>query len=303
MAPMRLMRAAIPEMAGRGWGRIVNVASSSGKRPGHATSPTRRPRRRSCRCRAPSRTPTPASGVLVNAVTPGPWPASCGWSPAASSTRPSRPVAARAGGAGRDCRPRCRSGVCRTEEIAAVIVFLCSEQASTSSARPGRSTAARCRSSSEFADSRRHARQHRRDRQDLPRRRLRGRPREDPRVRAGGGGDTTRSTSTRRPRAAPASPMWSRRRCSPWSTQRRGHTGPVRPRRGDRLRPYGARRPGVPLGSAGRRRRRDHHHRHRQGRVDRGGMGFYVFETVAATSAARPSRRHLDQHRQGWVTR
>jgi len=33
MAPMRLMRAAAPVMADRGWGRIVNVSSSSGKRP------------------------------------------------------------------------------------------------------------------------------------------------------------------------------------------------------------------------------------------------------------------------------
>ena len=33
MAPMRLMRAAAPKMAERGWGRIVNVCSSSGKRP------------------------------------------------------------------------------------------------------------------------------------------------------------------------------------------------------------------------------------------------------------------------------
>jgi 3-oxoacyl-[acyl-carrier protein] reductase len=33
MAPMRLMRAACPRMAERGWGRVVNVASSSGKRP------------------------------------------------------------------------------------------------------------------------------------------------------------------------------------------------------------------------------------------------------------------------------
>ena len=33
MAPMRLMRAMAPVMAERGWGRIVNVASSSGKRP------------------------------------------------------------------------------------------------------------------------------------------------------------------------------------------------------------------------------------------------------------------------------
>src|SRR4051794_28789338 len=33
MAPMRLMQAFAPGMAGRGWGRIVNVCSSAGKRP------------------------------------------------------------------------------------------------------------------------------------------------------------------------------------------------------------------------------------------------------------------------------
>ena len=33
MAPFRLMRAAAPRMAARGGGRIVNVSSSSGKRP------------------------------------------------------------------------------------------------------------------------------------------------------------------------------------------------------------------------------------------------------------------------------
>ena len=33
MAPMRLMRAAAPAMRERGWGRIVNVSSTAGKRP------------------------------------------------------------------------------------------------------------------------------------------------------------------------------------------------------------------------------------------------------------------------------
>src|SRR5436190_19774365 len=33
MAPMRAMRAAIPRMVERGWGRVVNVCSSAGKRP------------------------------------------------------------------------------------------------------------------------------------------------------------------------------------------------------------------------------------------------------------------------------
>ena len=36
MAPLRAMRAAAPAMAERGWGRIVNVCSTAGKRPSAA---------------------------------------------------------------------------------------------------------------------------------------------------------------------------------------------------------------------------------------------------------------------------
>jgi 3-oxoacyl-[acyl-carrier protein] reductase len=36
MAPLRAMRAAIPPMAERGWGRVVNVCSTAGKRPSAA---------------------------------------------------------------------------------------------------------------------------------------------------------------------------------------------------------------------------------------------------------------------------
>src|SRR3954447_4079952 len=38
MAPMRAMRAALPRMAERGWGRVVNVCSSAGKRPSGLTA-------------------------------------------------------------------------------------------------------------------------------------------------------------------------------------------------------------------------------------------------------------------------
>ena len=58
MAPMRLMRALAPAMAEAGGGRIVNVSSSSGKRPSlDSTPPTRSPRPPSCRSAACSPTP------------------------------------------------------------------------------------------------------------------------------------------------------------------------------------------------------------------------------------------------------
>src|SRR4051812_39701748 len=71
MAPMRLMRAVAPGMAARGWGRIVNVASSSGKRPSLtnvAYSVTKAAQLSLSRAFADA---LAGRGVLVNAVTPG----------------------------------------------------------------------------------------------------------------------------------------------------------------------------------------------------------------------------------------
>ena len=72
MAPMRLMRAAAPEMASGGWGRIVNVCSSSGKRPSAtnmAYSVTKAAQLSLSRAFADMYA---RDGVLVNAVAPGP---------------------------------------------------------------------------------------------------------------------------------------------------------------------------------------------------------------------------------------
>ncbi|MBV8945184.1 MAG: SDR family oxidoreductase, partial [Solirubrobacterales bacterium] len=72
MAPMRLMRAAAPAMADRGWGRIVNVCSSSGKRPSGtnmAYSVTKAAELSLSRAFADLYA---GRGVLVNAVAPGP---------------------------------------------------------------------------------------------------------------------------------------------------------------------------------------------------------------------------------------
>src|SRR5687768_4137355 len=71
MAPMRLMRAFAPGMAERGWGRIVNVTSSAGKRPSltnAAYSVTKAAQASLSRVFADTYA---ARGVLVNAVSPG----------------------------------------------------------------------------------------------------------------------------------------------------------------------------------------------------------------------------------------
>jgi len=70
MAPMRLMRSAAPRMAASGGGRIVNVCSSSGKRPSltnAAYSVTKAAQMSLSRVFADAYA---TGGVLVNAVTP-----------------------------------------------------------------------------------------------------------------------------------------------------------------------------------------------------------------------------------------
>jgi 3-oxoacyl-[acyl-carrier protein] reductase len=132
MAPMRLMRAAAPRMAARGGGRIVNVASSAGKRPSltnAAYSVTKAAQLSLSRVFADR---FAADGVLVNAVAPGPvaselWTAPGGLAEQTADARGvSRDEALDAQAAkvplGRFAQPR---------EIADVIVFLSSARAST----------------------------------------------------------------------------------------------------------------------------------------------------------------------------
>lgn len=129
MSAVRCTRLALPRMRDRGWGRIVNVSSSAGKRPS---------------ARWPAYAPTKAalqgwtvaladelsgSGVTVNAVCPGPvrtslWTAEQGlWREVARAGEDrERALDRLAGGlpGGRLAEP---------EEIASVIAFLCSEDA------------------------------------------------------------------------------------------------------------------------------------------------------------------------------
>ncbi len=131
MAPMHLMRAAAPAMAERGWGRIVNVCSSSGKRPSStnaAYSVTKAAELSLSRAFADQYAST---GVLVNAVAPGPVSSEL-W----MGTGGLADQGARARGISREemleaTASRVPLGRMGTEqEIAAVIAFLCSERAS-----------------------------------------------------------------------------------------------------------------------------------------------------------------------------
>ena len=133
MASMRLMRAFAPGMAERGWGRIVNVSSSAGKRPSSnlsaAYSVAKAAQLSLSRVFADAYA---ARGVLVNAVTPGPtstpqWMADGGLGDqtAAAKGLASREEAVEVQGSR---APLGRFG--EPEEIAAVIAFLCSERAS-----------------------------------------------------------------------------------------------------------------------------------------------------------------------------
>ena len=132
MAAMRLMRCAAPRMARAGGGRIVNVTSSAGKRPSltnAAYSVTKAAQLSLSRVFADT---WAAEGVLVNAVAPGPvgsdlWVAEGGLADQTAAARGiSREEALSAQAEkvplGRFAEP---------EEIADVVVFLCSERAST----------------------------------------------------------------------------------------------------------------------------------------------------------------------------
>src|SRR6266540_1881651 len=132
MAPMRLMRALAPAMAEAGGGRIVNVSSSSGRRPSGrldaSYSVTKAAQLSLSRVFADA---FAARGVLVNAVAPGAiegelWKEEGGLADQ---------IAARTGStreevfeSTRSSPPLGRMGM--DDEVAAVIAFLCSERAS-----------------------------------------------------------------------------------------------------------------------------------------------------------------------------
>jgi 3-oxoacyl-[acyl-carrier protein] reductase len=131
MAPMRLMRHFAPLMAERGWGRIVNVTSTAGKRPSltwPAYSVAKAAQHSLSRAYADY---WASRGVHVNVVAPGPvgtplWRSPGGLAEQVAEREGMTPAEAIARQAQKV--PLGRFG--EAEEVAAVIAFLCSERAS-----------------------------------------------------------------------------------------------------------------------------------------------------------------------------
>jgi 3-oxoacyl-[acyl-carrier protein] reductase len=132
MAPLRAMRAVVPEMRKQSWGRIVNVSSTAGKRPSKnmpeysvvKAALLSLSRLYSERCAA--------DGVLVNAVCPGPTKSEL-WMGEGGLAEQSAMLSGL--GSTGEALAQTASGrpigrLAEVGEIAAAIVFLCSEQAS-----------------------------------------------------------------------------------------------------------------------------------------------------------------------------
>ena len=132
MAPLRAMRAAIPPMRERGWGRIVNVSSTAGKRPSALMPEYSVAKAAELSLSRLFADRHAGAGVLVNAICPGPTKSEL-WMEEGGLGDQSREIggheslaeALEVAGAKRPI-----GRLAEVEEIADAIVFLCSERAS-----------------------------------------------------------------------------------------------------------------------------------------------------------------------------
>jgi NAD(P)-dependent dehydrogenase (short-subunit alcohol dehydrogenase family) len=131
MASLRMMRVAAPRMAARGWGRVVNVCSSSGKRPSASNAAYSVAKAAQLSLSRAYADAYAGRGVLVNAVAPGPvasslWTGEGGLADQAAEQKGVAREEALA-----EAAAKIPLGRFATEdEIASVVVFLCSERAS-----------------------------------------------------------------------------------------------------------------------------------------------------------------------------
>jgi 3-oxoacyl-[acyl-carrier protein] reductase len=132
MAPLRAMRVTAPPMAERGWGRIVNVCSTAGKRPSAAMPEYSVAKAAELSLSRLFADRYAKQGVLINAICPGPVEAELWMEPGGlldqsqqMSGAQSREEALANAGAKRPIGRLAEVG-----EISAAIAFLCSERAS-----------------------------------------------------------------------------------------------------------------------------------------------------------------------------
>jgi 3-oxoacyl-[acyl-carrier protein] reductase len=132
MASLRATRAVVPGMRERGWGRVVNVSSTAGKRPSRYMPEYSVAKAAQLSLSRLFADRLAGDGVLVNAICPGPtksdlWIGEGGLadqSAKLSGLSGAEEALAKAGAG----RPIGR--LAEVDEIAAAIVFLCSERAS-----------------------------------------------------------------------------------------------------------------------------------------------------------------------------
>ena len=132
IGPLRAMRAAIPAMRERGWGRVVNVASTAGKRPSALMPEYSVAKAAELSLSRLFADLYAKDGVLVNAICPGPTKSEL-WMEEGGLLEQSQRLAghgsrAEALDAAGSKRPIGR--LAEVEEVAAAILFLCSERAS-----------------------------------------------------------------------------------------------------------------------------------------------------------------------------
>ena len=129
LAPMRLMRAAVPAMAKRGWGRVVNVSSTAGKRPSAMMPEYSVAKAAQLSLSRLFADRYAAEGVLVNAVCPGPTKSEM-WMEDGGLLDQSRGEGDREAGLAEAGAKRPIGRLAEVDEIASTITFLCSERAS-----------------------------------------------------------------------------------------------------------------------------------------------------------------------------
>ncbi len=132
MAPMRLMRSALPAMAERGWGRVVNVSSTAGKRPSQNMGEYSVAKAAELSLSRLYADRYAGSGVLVNAVCPGPVKSEMWMAPGGllDQSVELHGHADREAGLAATGSSRPIGRLAEVDEIASVITFLCSERAS-----------------------------------------------------------------------------------------------------------------------------------------------------------------------------